>query len=242
MRLNHVIAIEKGVKNQSNVEITAAYHELQKVALFSGIARTYEPKDEDGDKFPPEHQKVQRLANDLLAFTATSMSKYWDITLTKDRANCDARANVTVDGKVILKDAPVTFLIFLEKQLGDLSTMVKKLPTLDAGETWKHDASTNAYATESSETIKTKKVPKAFVKAQATKEHPAQVETFTEDIVIGKWRTVKYSGAIPAQRIAEILERITKLQAAVKFAREDANSIDVQDLHIGKTVFDHLFE
>lgn len=242
MRLNHVIAIEKGIKNQSNVEITAAYHDLQKAALFTGIARTYEPKDEDGEKFPNEHQKVQRLANDLLAFTATSMTKYWDVTLTKDRANCDARADVVVDGKAILKDAPVTFLIFLEKQLGDFATMIKKLPTLDAGESWKHDASTNAYATDVTETTKTKKVPKAFVKVAATKEHPAQVDTFTEDVIIGRWRTIKYSGALPQQRITEILEKVTKLQAAVKFAREDANSIDVQNLQVGKLIFEHLFD
>lgn len=241
MRLNHCIAIEKGIKNASNVEITAAYHELQKAALFTGIARTYEPRDEEGEKFPPEHQKVQKLASDLLGFTASSMTKYWDITLTKDRANCDARADVALDGKVILKDAPVTFLIFLEKQLIDLATMIKKLPTLDPGESWKHDASTNTYATEPTRTTKTKKIPRAFTKAEATKEHPAQVDTYMEDVLVGEWKTIKYSGAIPQKRITEILERITRLQAAVKFAREDANAIEIHMLNVGKAVFDHLF-
>jgi hypothetical protein len=119
--------------------------------------------------------------------------------------------------------------------------MVRKLPILDPSETWHYQAETNAYVTLPSETIKTKKVPKAFVKAAATKEHPAQVETFTEDIVVGHWKTVKFSGAIPQKQVTELLERITRLGAAVKFAREDANSIEVKARECGKTIFDHLF-
>jgi hypothetical protein len=236
-KLNQIIAIEKGIKNESNVAITAAYHELQKSALFTGIARVYEPKDEEGERFPPEHQKVQKRAEDLLHFTADTMTKYWDVTATKDIANTEARADVVVDGKKVLDKVPVTFLLFLEKQLGDLATMVKKLPVLDAGETWKHDSSQNCHATEAASTIKTKKIPRAFVKAEATKEHPAQVDTFTEDVVVGSWKTIKYSGALPQRRVTEVLERIGKLQSAVKFAREEANTIQVTDKHVGKDVF-----
>lgn len=239
-KLNQIIAVEKGVKNECNVQITAAYHEIQKSALFSGIARTYEPKDEEGERFPAEHQRVQSRSADLLAFTGNLMTKYWDITLTKDAANTVAKADVTVDGKVVLKDAPVTFLLFIEKQLGDLATMVRKLPVLDQGETWKHEAATNAYATDPSMSVKTKKIPRAFVKAPATVQHPAQVDTFTEDVVVGQWKTIKYSGAMPQSRAAEVLERIGKLQAAVKFAREEANTITVTDRHVGKDVFAYL--
>lgn len=236
-KLNQIIAVEKGVKNECNVAITAAYHELQKGALFQGIARTYEPRDEDGERFPPEQQKVQKRAADLLAFTADTMTKYWDVTLTKDAANQTAKASVVVDGHVVVKDAPVTFLLFLEKQLGDLATMIKKLPVLDPGESWKHDAGQDCFATEPVMTTKTKKVPKAFVKVAATKEHPAQVETFTEDVLVGNWKTVKFSGALPQKKITEVLERIGKLQSAVKFAREEANTIPVDDKHVGKEVF-----
>lgn len=239
-KLNQVIAIEKGVKNQCNVDITAAYHEIQKSALFSGIARTYEPKDEEGERLPAEHQKVQRRADDLLQLTSRTMTKYWDVTLTKDAANTAAKADVVVDGKVIVKDAPVTFLLFLEKQLGDLATMVKKLPVLDQGESWKHDASSDCYATEPTHTVKTKKIPRAFVKAEATKEHPAQVETFHEDVLVGTWKTIKYSGALPQKRISEVLERVAKLQSAVKFAREEANTIHVTDRQVGHDVFAYL--
>jgi|SRR5580692_1368501 hypothetical protein len=239
-KLNQIIAVEKGIKNESNVAITAAYHEIQKTEPFSGISRTYSPLDEEGEKFPPEHKKVQKRGGEILKFTADTMTKYWDVTLTKDAANTTAKGDIVVDGKTIATDIPVTFMLFLEKQLGDLATMVKKLPVLDPGESWKLDPTQDCYATEPNETAKTKKIPKSFVAVEATKEHPAQATVFQEDVLVGKWKTVKYSGALPAKHIAELLERIGKVQAAVKFAREEANSIAVSERHVGKKVFDFI--
>jgi hypothetical protein len=46
---------------------------------------------------------------------------------------------------------------------------------------------------------------------------------------------------MPAQRVNEILERVEKLQQAVKFAREEANNVEVEDQRIGGQVFDYLF-
>ena len=239
-RLSQVIAIEKSVKNQSNNEITAAYHELQKAALFTGIARSYTPRDEEGEKLPAENQKVQRKAADLLKFTGDTMSKYWDMTLTKDSANCSATADVVVDGVTICTKAPVTFLLFLEKQLIDLATMVKKLPVLDQGETWHLDSASDVYATDAVQTVKTKKVPKAFIKVPATKEHPAQVDAYTEDVVAGTWSTIKFSGALPQSKVTEVLEKIHKLQAAVKMAREEANTCQAEQRSVGANVFGYL--
>jgi len=38
-----------------------------------------------------------------------------------------------------------------------------------------------------------------------------------------------------------LLARVEKLQEAVKFAREEANSIEVEDQKVGATFFDYLF-
>ncbi|HEU5343480.1 MAG TPA: hypothetical protein VFU60_03985, partial [Ktedonobacterales bacterium] len=140
-----------------------------------------------------------------------------------------------------LRQVPATYLLFLEKQLVDLHTFVKKLPVLDASEAWSYDASADAWATEPVQTLRTKKTPRNHVKAEATEKHPAQVEVYYEDVTVGYWRTVKFSGALPAQRVNELLARVEKLQEAVKFAREEANSIEVEDQKVGGTVFDYLF-
>lgn len=240
-RLNQIIAVEKGVKSRSFQELTDAHHALQKPTLLAGIARTYRPKDDEGEQFPPEATKVQIKAEDLIQQTASILTRLFDVTATKDWTNCVARADVVLDGHPLLSNVPVTYLLFLEKQLVDIHTFIKKLPTLDAAETWAFDVSADCWATEPVQTIKTKKIPRNHVKAEATDKHPAQVEVYYEDVVVGFWRTVKFSGALPAKRISELLERVEKLQAAVKFAREDANNTDAVDQKVGERVFQYLF-
>ena len=240
-RLNQIIAIEKGTKSQSLRELSDAHHTLQKQALLAGISRTYQPKDEEGEQYPPESTKVQVKAEEVISNTADILTKLFDVVATKDWANTDARADVVVGGQVLLEKVPVSYLLFLEKQLVDLRTFVRKLPVLDAAESWVFDASADCWATEPMQTSKTKKIPRNHVKAVATEHHPAQVEVYYEDVVVGYWRTVKFSGALPAQRINTLLKRIESLQEAVKFAREEANSIDVDDQKVGKKVFSYLF-
>src|SRR5260221_5331991 len=155
-RLNQIIAIEKGVKSRSFQELTEAHQELQKPAMLSGISRTYRPKDEEGEQFPPESTRVQVKAEEILRQTAEILTRLFDVTATKDWANNIARADVVVDGRTLLSDVPITYLLFLEKQLVDLHTFIKKLPILDAAETWVFDPSSDTWATEAMQTVRTK--------------------------------------------------------------------------------------
>ncbi len=240
-RLNQIIAVEKGVKSRSFQELTEAHHALQKPALLAGITRTHQPKDEEGEQLPPEATKVQVKAEEIIRQTGGILTRLFDVTATKDWTNCTARADVVLDGQPLLTQVPVTYLLFLEKQLVDLHTFVRKLPVLDAADSWTYDASADCWATEPVQTVKTKKVPRNHVKAEATEKHPAQVEMYYEDVVVGHWKTVKFSGALPARRVNELLERVEKLQQAVKFAREEANGVDVTDQEVGDRVFRYLF-
>ncbi|MFF3849101.1 hypothetical protein [Streptomyces sp. NPDC002328] len=240
-KLNQIIAVEKGVKSKSFQDITAAHHKVQKPALLSGISRTYQPKDEEGEQLPPESTRVQLKAEEVLREMSASLTRLFDVTATKDWANCTARADVTVEGRTILSQVPVSYLLFLEKQLTDLHTFVKKLPVLDAAESWTLDPSTDWWKTDPVRTIRTKKVPRNHVKAEATEKHPAQVEVYYEDVPIGYWTTVKFSGALPARRVNELVDRVEKLQQAVKFAREEANGVEITDQRVGDAVFGYLF-
>ncbi|WP_030542334.1 hypothetical protein [Streptomyces albus] len=240
-KLNQIIAVEKSVKSKSYQDVTAAHHKLQKPALLAGISRTYQPKDEEGEVLPPESTRVQIKAEDVLRDMSASLTRLFDVTATKDWANCTARADVTVDGRTVLSQVPVSYLLFLEKQLTDLHTFVKKLPVLDAAESWSLDPSTDWWKTDAVRTIRTKKVPRNHVKAEATEKHPAQVEVYYEDVPVGYWTTVKFSGALPARRVNEVLERVERLQQAVKFAREEANGAEVTDQRVGDAVFGYLF-
>jgi len=63
----------------------------------------------------------------------------------------------------------------------------------------------------------------------------------TEDVLAGTWSTIKYAGALPAQRVNEILKRVEDLQKAVKFARETANGQEVDEVKVGEKLFAYLF-
>lgn len=240
-RLNQIVAVEKGVKTQVETELTKQYHRFQKPALFFGITKTYEKKDEDGEDFPSERTHVQARVEDELQDMSKSLTKLFDVTATKDWGNCSAKANVVVDDVVLLEDVPITYLLFLEKQLVNLRTDIKKLPVYDTAELWKMNDELGLYETEPTYTSRGKKLPRNHVKAKATDKHPEQVEVYYEDVQVGKWRTVKYSGALSPKRVRELLERVEKLQEAVKFAREEANSVHVSDVKVGDKVFDYLF-
>ena len=60
-------------------------------------------------------------------------------------------------------------------------------------------------------------------------------------LIVGYWRTVKFSGALPAAKVAELLKRVIALTEAVQMARQAANVTRVEDPKPGKAVFDYLF-
>jgi len=240
-KLCQVIAVEKSVKNKAHEGITAAYQRMQKPALLAGISRTYRPNEEAGEQLPSESSKVQLNAADLLKDVAKAMVDLLDVTATKDSANCLAKADVVVGDVVLAKEVPVTYLIFLEKKLVDIHTFVSKLPTLDPSEEWTLDPNVGCFVSKPSDTVRTKKVFVPLVLAPATDKHPAQVKEGFEDKPVGTWRTIKFSGALPAQKVADMLERVERLQKAVKFAREEANSRDVDQVKVGEKVFNFLF-
>ncbi|MFC6079881.1 DUF7873 family protein [Sphaerisporangium aureirubrum] len=239
-KLNQILAVEKGVKSDVQRKVTDAYHRIQKTPLLSGISRTYQPIDDEGEQLPPESTRVQVQAEQVLKEVAGALTRLFDVTATKDVANCSATADVKVDGAVLLPSVPVTYLLFLEKQLVDLHTLISKLPTLDPSEAWALDENTDTWRTEPVKTTRTKKVPRNHVLAEATDKHPAQVQVFTEDVVVGYWTKVAFSGALPQRRVNELLARVGKLQDAVKYAREEANGTQVTDQQIGDAVFAYL--
>jgi hypothetical protein len=239
--LAQIIAVSTGVKTQTTRALTDLHREVQKAPLLSGISRTYQPHDDDGEQLPGESTRVQVSATDVLGDVRRTLTRLFDVVLTQDTANCSATADVVVDGRTILESVPVTYLLFLEKKLVDLHTFVDKLPVLDPADEWEFDEARGCYASKPVQTVRNKKVPRNHERAPATDRHPAQVDVFMEDVSVGRWTTTKFSGALPATRVRELRERVVKLQEAVKFARERANSGEVRDAAAGDPVFAYLF-
>jgi Mg2+ and Co2+ transporter CorA len=239
-KLNQIIAIEKGVKSRTYGDITNLHKLNQKADLFNGFNKNYQPKDEEGEKLPPETKKVTMRADESLNALNKSLTELFDITLTKDMANTQAIAQLKIGDSIV--DAPATFLLFLEKQIADIRTFVNNLPVLDSAEDWNKDDNTGLYKTSPTLTHRTKKVQRPLVLYDATDKHPAQTQLIVEDITVGYWNVIKQSGAIPENRKKEILERIEELTKQVKSAREKANMVDAENKEIGYTLFSYLFK
>jgi hypothetical protein len=112
---------------------------------------------------------------------------------------------------------------------------------LDPAERWDYDANVGAYATPRSTTVRSKKVPRNHVLAEATERHPAQVQVWQEDVPVGYWDTIRFSGAIPADRKSRLLARVSQVRQAVKMAREKANMTEVRQQQVSDALFAHIF-
>ncbi len=240
-KLHQIVAVEGGEKQRAQKALTAVYHKLQKDDLFSGLVRTYAPKEEDGPQFPTEKKELQFTVTEAVDEFETAMARLVDLTATKDYGNTTAFADVKIGKKVLIKNAPVPFLLFLEKKLEDLQTFVSKLPTLDRAKSWEHDTNSGLFKSKPEERLSTKKVQRALVLYPATPEHPAQTQMITEDIVQGTWTATDFSGGIPEKQKQAYLDRVNELRSAVKFARTEANEKEAPDREVAQNLFDFVF-
>jgi hypothetical protein len=241
-KLHQILAVEKDIRSTTNRRITDGYQQLQRPGPLSGLARVYTPKDEDGDYQPPESTLVQVSARTVLNDSREQFEQLWDVVATKDFGNLHATADIILEDETVLAGGvPTTYLLWLEKELNDLHTVVSKLPVLDPSEEWTWSDENDAYVTNVTRSVRTKKVPKAFVKAPATDKHPAQVEVFTEDVQVGTWETRKFSGALPAAEVREMTDRVNAVRKAVKEARSRANETDITQQHVAAPILDYIF-
>jgi hypothetical protein len=240
-KLNQILAIEKGIKTRVYREFTDLHQATQKADLMNGFSKTFQPLKDGDEVFPPESKKVQFNHTEVLVQVGALLAELFDVTAAKDWANTSARADVVIEGRTLIKDVPAPYLLFLEKQLSDLSTFVAKMAELDSADDWMPDPATGLHKTSPSQTHRTKKVQRALVLYPATEQHPAQTQLITEDVVSGHWTTVKLSGAIPAPKKREILARIERLSGAVKFAREQANAVEAPERKFGQEVLAYIF-
>ena len=241
-KLHQVVALVSGKKTRLEKEFGDWHKISQKADLFHGITRTYKPVEEGGETLPSEKKNAQSSVYEILGQVRNTLTDIVDLVATQEVGNTTAKANVVVDGNVLLKDIPVCVMLYLEKQLEDIRTFVEKLPTLDPAESWKKNVQGGYYELEEAQkTVRTKKVQKPIVLYDATDKHPAQTQLITEDVNAGVWTTQKIAKVLSSVEQKEILKRVGKLLDAIKVAREEANSIDVRQSNVAGPILDYVF-
>jgi len=245
LKLHQLLAVIDGRKKSANRVVTDLYHALQKPAWYAGLSKVYQPLDDEGTKLPPEAVRVQRNARADLEAIAETMTGLLDLTAQKDWTNAspEARGTVTVDGTVLIKDAPVTYLLSLKTALtgsDGIKSVFEAVPTLDPAETWLDDEANNGYRTDPVKTHRNEKRQKPLVLFPATDRHPAQTQLVTEDVLAGYWERTLFSGAIKPTDKERLLSRLHKLVEAISVAIEQANQAEVETRKVTAPAFQYL--
>jgi hypothetical protein len=232
MNLSQINSQLVGKKTGNREQFGTLYHLIQQPELFVGEVKRYQPYqvDADGrpkkeDQLPDEVRRLQANYQDVLFEVQRQVGVLIDLTATQDKANTTAKADIVIDGKVVLKDVPVTTLMYLKSQAIDLHTFFARLPTPDPGLDWAPDPNQGCLrSVNDAQVVRTKKMNKVVVLHAPTDKHPAQTQMVTEDTPIGAYLTTKFSGGCPAVIKTKLVEGAQKLIDAIKAAHELANS------------------
>lgn len=242
MKLSQVLAVEKDAKKAREARWTALYQMLQKPDLFTGFTKNYAPVNEEGMSYDPQHKITQQSVPDIIEQTREVLRAHWDSTAQKDAANCNAKADVVVGGKILIPKVPVTTLLFMEKQLVDLGTQISKIPTLPTDTTWSWDPQIGQYVSPPTTAVKTQKIVGHQVVVPATQQHPAQVVATSKDVIEGTWTTKVFSTAIPVALKTRWMKKVEDLRTACKIAREEANMTEAPATHIADAILTQVFD
>lgn len=244
-QLHELLAVEgdlRGEKDKIKMEATRDFS--QQSHLFLGQLRSLIMFDDNrASENSSDRKDLTETVNDRLDRVLHSFSRFWDVKVQKESANQQAKADVEVDGVVILEQLPVTFLLAMEEELRQLLVVYGAIPTLQVGIAWEKDTQKGEHVYKTiylDETKKTEKKIEHKVLVPATKEHPAQVVQWSEDRVVGKYVTESWSGMLSQVEKTLMISNIDKLLRAFKRARQRANNQEVISLSVGETIFNFI--
>ncbi len=235
--LHEILAVEQEVKakaERARNQLTETFRSKQ--THFTGIRRTFRPFSVDeksgelgGERLEAE-TRLAKTVHEELAAVLREVGKAVDLGLQLDEANTRARADIIVDGEVLIAEVPATFLLQLERRLKELRAVFKEAPTYDPVRLWSVDPSADkkhVLRAEPVTTIRKQRARKYNVMVEATKEHPAQVDVVEIDEPIGEIRSYEWTGMLSTGKKSALLEQVDRLLSAVKQARSRANTVHV---------------
>lgn len=246
-KLHEVLAVESDLETTAKKVITEARNTFSKKHdHFIGVhkkLRMFDEQRQHEEAGAEEHKELVTSVGGKLKHVEKHTSRWFDALLQKERTNQDAKADLVVDGEVLLEDAPATWLLGMEKRLKLLRGVYEDIPTRAPGFSWIQDSERGAgvYRSEHLEKKdKTEKTMNHKVIVPATKEHPAQVEKWSDNVKVGVFEIERWTSMLSPAEKSRLLDRIDKLIRACKKARQRANQTDVVKLSVAKKLFEFI--
>lgn len=240
-KLHELIAVEPSLRDDAMAALNKAKGTFNNPDVLQGQTRKYQPLDEDGETFADERHLPHTEVTAVLSSIEYALGEWVDVSVQKEVTNTKTSAEVFLNGEPILPPLPAPALLNLESKLEGLKELISAIPTLDPAVIWHYDENQGCYASEPKTTYRTEKRVATHVEYEATKEHPAQVHTYTTDSRVGSWNTILYSGAIPFTMKETLTSNLKELIRAVKKARQRANDIEIEQVKVSESLFNALF-
>jgi len=251
-KLHELLAAMNDAEARSKMVQTEATKTFSdKATHFMGSHKTLRMfKDGDAhlEEANQQHLELTTTVGAKLSYIQKDITRWWDVFLQKEATNQDAKADLVVDDDVIATGLPAAFFLGMERELKALRKVYESIPTLQPGVKWEKD--TTLAAADNSKGVFRNATPVKKLKTKQTIEHkilvpqdqhhPAQVEKWSEQIPVGEFTEEVYCGMITPAAKSVMLQRITKLIAAVKRARMRANSTDIRKIAVGKSLFKYI--
>jgi hypothetical protein len=239
------------VKTTKEGEIDALLKEhmstfKDKHQLFKKSKTVFTPNSEkEGELAQPvvedETPLVTTVAKEA-GFIFNKFAETIDLLHTIDLANCEAKADIVVDGEVFATGVPSTFLVHLEKRFNQIIKLIESIPTADPAMGFAPDNSMGANVLQASPIVRhrTSKIEEFLTVVPATKEHAAQVVKQVKDVVVGNVTKYQWTSLPTTHQKSELIERAIKLKNAVVEARARANCHAIEQKRIFGPMKDYI--
>jgi len=245
-KLHELLAVEQDLVKETKKVIHEAVEVFRRKELFEGIHKRLDMREEGREaeeREAEEYRELTTTAGEILGAVWIAVGRYYDALIQKESANQEARADIVVGEKTLLEGLPATFLLGMETRLNALRVVYEAIPTLPPGTEWEKDEQKREGAWKAvrpSVKRKTEKVVRHKVLYDATPDHPAQIESWSVDEMIGTFTMEVWSGAVPQAEKLDKLVRLDKLIRAIKRARQRANTVEVKPLEVAKRLSEYI--
>ena len=245
--LGEVVAVEKTARQSADKQREELLRRVQRKELFAGFSQVYkhDQHDPEGLHSQPEKTEVlQERTPEILAELARVLTPALDLSAAKEYANTAATADVVLDEEdqvPLLRDVPVTYLLPLEHQLGQVLGFFRALQVRDPSELWDWDEDDGSFRSRHPEQrLRVEKGLKSLVLIEPTQYQAGQAQAVPDEKRTGVWEITRFSGALSREDKLALIERCERLIGAVHQARVRANQAEAGRVSVAGPVFSYL--
>jgi len=234
--LGEVVAVEKTARQSADKQREELLRRVQRKELFAGFSQVYkhDQHDPEGLHSQPEKTEVlQERTPEILAELARVLTPALDLSAAKEYANTAATADVVLDEEdqvPLLRDVPVTYLLPLEHQLGQVLGFFRALQVRDRSFRSRHPE----------QRLRVEKGLKSLVLIEPTQYQAGQAQAVPDEKRTGVWEITRFSGALSREDKLALIERCERLIGAVHQARVRANRAEAGRVSVAGPVFSYL--